>query len=74
MLEESNTERRAKLEEEMKMACYRHFNLIKELEEIEKLILKLEGSIGENEASRRDIATEMSIREAKEDEQFAAED
>jgi hypothetical protein len=64
MYEESNADRRAKLEEEMKLVCYRHFNLVKELEELEKSILRLEGSINENESSRRDIATEKSIREA----------
>lgn len=66
MLEESNANRRARLEEELTAVCYRHFNLVKELEETEKAILRIEGAINENESSRRDIATEMSIREAKE--------
>lgn len=66
MLEESNAKRRAKLDEELKMVCYRRFKLEQELEEFEKRILYLEGAINENESSRRDIATEAALAEAKE--------
>lgn len=65
MLEESNTQRRARLDEELKMACYRRFKLEKEIEDIDRAILQLEGAINENESTKRDLATEAAISNAK---------
>jgi prefoldin subunit 5 len=64
MLELENTNRRTRLEAGLKDLCYRRIILQRELEALDQQILKFEGSIAENEATRRDITTEAAIVKA----------
>jgi len=64
MLEQENTNRRMRLEMGLKDLCYRRVLLQRELEVLDQQILKFEGSLAENEATRRDINTEAAIVKA----------
>jgi hypothetical protein len=64
MLAQENMNRRARLDAQFRELCYRRVILQRELEALEKQILKYEGAITENEATRRDINTEAAIVKA----------
>ena len=68
MIKENQIQRRERLDKEMLGLCYKRMTLQKELEEIEKQILMIEGAVAENEALRRDIGTEEALTKAKEPE------
>jgi hypothetical protein len=69
MLKDSTGNRRAQLDKEMMILCYKRFKLCRELEDIDENILRMEGAMNENEAVQRDISTEEAITAAKKPEE-----
>jgi hypothetical protein len=61
---QENTNRRARIDNDLKELCYRRVLLERELEGLDEQIRYLEGALLENEATRRDLNTEAAIVKA----------
>lgn len=65
VVQEENELRRGRLNTTLKDLVYRRLQLTREIEDLDRNIAAIEGALNENEATRRDISTEETIKQTK---------
>jgi prefoldin subunit 5 len=65
VVQEENELRRGRLNTTLKDLVYRRLQLTREIEDLDRNIVAIEGALNENEATRRDISTEEAIKQTK---------
>ena len=69
MIQEENEARRGRLNTALRELLYRRLQITRELDELDKNITAVEAAINENESTRRDIGTEVALKQSQKEEE-----